>query len=586
MRLEISKAMLDRLQDRLVVASVSGGKDSTALALLLGEAQVPHVRVFADTGFEAPETYEYLDRIRERLGPIDVVRNEGLWQEARGGEEGMLTLIRRKQMFPSRLMRFCTQQLKLRPIRDYVRTLQDRGHEVVNAVGVRAEESAARAQMAEWEFWSEMDAEIWRPLLAWSEQDVIEMHRRHNLAPNPMYLSGARRVGCFPCIYARKKDLRLLPAEQIARIRHVEDDLTADANARGCERPTRAFFQIRGQDGRLQFTPIDEVVKLAHLHRGRPIEAESEPAGCVRWGLCEASPIEAEQPRRVIGHDHLKTFGATQRMIERWLAEGVLRSTADPDFYERTPALDERLATKRVIGRGHLLAMGLTKAAITGWLRLGTLERTSERGFYRITQVALEGLRLETGAPPPDSRSDEPQDPEPTDSPESTGPAVLEPTRPPGDSLQIIPCTLRRARAFCAEHHRHHGAPVGGLFALGLAQAGELVGVAVVGRPVARALQDGATAEVTRVCTLGEPNACSKLLGACRRVARDLGYRRLVTYTLSEEPGTSLRAAGWIQTASVPGRSWDRRTRRRTTTSLGDKRRWEVPLPAARGARP
>lgn len=167
--------------------------------------EIPHVRVFADTGFEAPETYEYLDLLRDRLGPIEVVRNEALWQGAQPGEEGMLTLIRRKQMFPSRLMRFCTQQLKIFPIRDHIRVMQDRGEEVVSAVGVRAEESAARAAMAEWEFWDEMDAEIWRPLIRWSEQDVIEVHRRHGMPPNPLYLQGTRRVGCSPCIHARKE---------------------------------------------------------------------------------------------------------------------------------------------------------------------------------------------------------------------------------------------------------------------------------------------------------------------------------------------------------------------------------------------
>lgn len=86
---------------------------------------------------------------------------------------------------------------------------------------------------------------------------------------------------------------------------------------------------------------------------------------------------------------------------------------------------------------------------------------------------------------------------------------------------------------------------------VGVACGGELVGVAIVGRPVARALQDGKTAEVSRVCTSGEPNACSKLLSACRRVAVALGYSRLITYTLVSELGTSLRAAGWREVAAV-----------------------------------
>ena len=97
------------------------------MALWLREQGIPHVRVFADTGFEAPETYEYLDQLRERLGDITVVRNQSLWDDAAPDEGGMLTLIRRKRMFPSRLMSFCTQQLKLIPIRDHVRRLQDAG---------------------------------------------------------------------------------------------------------------------------------------------------------------------------------------------------------------------------------------------------------------------------------------------------------------------------------------------------------------------------------------------------------------------------------------------------------------------------
>ena len=82
----------------------------------------------------------------------------------------------------------------------------------------------------------------------------------------------------------------------------------------------------------------------------------------------------------------------------------------------------------------------------------------------------------------------------------------------------------------------------------------------------------------TRVCTLGHPNACSMLLGACRRVARSLGYRRLVSYTLKSEPGTSLRAAGWSETAAVRGRSWNCPSRPRQSGTTIEKRRWEVPL--------
>lgn len=101
--------------------------------------------------------------------------------------------------------------------------------------------------------------------------------------------------------------------------------------------------------------------------------------------------------------------------------------------------------------------------------------------------------------------------------------------------------------------------------------------MAIVGRPVARGLQDGWTAEVTRVATDGTPNAPSALYGACWRVARALGYRRLVTYTLATEPGTSLRAAGWRVVGEVRGRSWSCASRPRVDRAPAqEKLRWEA----------
>lgn len=117
--------------------------------------------------------------------------------------------------------------------------------------------------------------------------------------------------------------------------------------------------------------------------------------------------------------------------------------------------------------------------------------------------------------------------------------------------------TLAEANAFVSRHHRHHGPVVGHLFSVGLAVGGEVVGVAIVGRPVARVRQDGYTAEVTRLCVLpGHSNACSKLYASCWRAARALGYRRLGTYILDDESGASIRAAGWRVVHSVRGRSW------------------------------
>lgn len=147
--------------------------------------------------------------------------------------------------------------------------------------------------------------------------------------------------------------------------------------------------------------------------------------------------------------------------------------------------------------------------------------------------------------------------------------------------LALIPMSLTEAHAFVRQYHRHHRPSVSGLFALGASQDEKVVGVAVVGRPVARLLQDGWTVEVTRLCTDGTHNACSFLYGAARRVAAVLGYKRIVTYTLPAEGGASLRASGWT-CAGLTGkadRSWSCPSRPRVDRHpLQAKLRWEVAL--------
>lgn len=142
--------------------------------------------------------------------------------------------------------------------------------------------------------------------------------------------------------------------------------------------------------------------------------------------------------------------------------------------------------------------------------------------------------------------------------------------------LELQPITLREASAFVKRHHRHHDPPRGCLFCIGVGDRESVVGVAIVGRPVARHLQDGYTAEVTRCCTDGTRHAGSKLYAAAWRAARAIGYRRLITYTLIEEPGTSLRAAGWRELYATKGGRWSRPSRPRVDTHpIGQKRLWE-----------
>lgn len=121
-------------------------------------------------------------------------------------------------------------------------------------------------------------------------------------------------------------------------------------------------------------------------------------------------------------------------------------------------------------------------------------------------------------------------------------------------TLERVPLRQRDALAFVRAHHRHSDPPRGDVIRVGLADNDELVAVGMAGRPVARCLDDGRTLEVLRVCTLGQPNACSQLYGALARAGGALGWRRVITYTLAEEPGSSLRAAGFTVDAELDGR--------------------------------
>ncbi len=122
--------------------------------------------------------------------------------------------------------------------------------------------------------------------------------------------------------------------------------------------------------------------------------------------------------------------------------------------------------------------------------------------------------------------------------------------------MEIRPITFRQASEFINAHHRHHHATVGCKFCVGLYDCDQLVGCAVCGRPVSRHLDDGMTCEINRLCTDGTRNACSMLYGACVRVARELGYRTIITYTLESESGASLKASNFVCEGKAGGTHW------------------------------
>lgn len=148
--------------------------------------------------------------------------------------------------------------------------------------------------------------------------------------------------------------------------------------------------------------------------------------------------------------------------------------------------------------------------------------------------------------------------------------------------LMLRPITISGAKEYVARWHRHSAVPTSALFAIACTSTSDALepcGVAIIGRPKARMLQDGSTCEVVRCATDGTRNACSFLYSAARRAARAMGYTRCITYTLESESGASLRAAGAIASARVRGQSWDRSARPRTdqtTAQRADKVRWEL----------
>jgi hypothetical protein len=147
-------------------------------------------------------------------------------------------------------------------------------------------------------------------------------------------------------------------------------------------------------------------------------------------------------------------------------------------------------------------------------------------------------------------------------------------------ALRVVPLSLRQANALVAALHRHHKPVQGMRFALGAYDGDRCVGACIVGRPVARMTDQWLVAEVTRLVTDGSKNACSILYAAAARVAREMGFEKIQTFILEEEPGTSLIAAGWEEEVVSAGGDWNRPSRggRRTDQPMQPKRKFSKRL--------
>ncbi len=302
----MSVALPEQLAGLPLIVSVSGGKDSTACALALREAGLTFKMVFADTGWEAPETYDHLDMLMQKLGPIDVVGTMG----------GMVGRIKHRAGFPARMQRWCTKELKIEPLRQYH---QASGDDTVCVVGVRAAESESRAKLPEVEDDARWGGWMWRPILTWTVEQVLAIHHRHGIEVNPLYKRGHDRVGCYPCVYASKEDIRLVAEhapDRIDQIRDLEAEVVRVRDERNAERPGRyehmegTFFQ--GRDTRSGFCPIDRAVawsRTSHGGKQLPLIQPPPDGGCFRWGLCE--PPAAEQPS--VAQDSFSTTKETSK---------------------------------------------------------------------------------------------------------------------------------------------------------------------------------------------------------------------------------------------------------------------------------
>lgn len=141
--------------------------------------------------------------------------------------------------------------------------------------------------------------------------------------------------------------------------------------------------------------------------------------------------------------------------------------------------------------------------------------------------------------------------------------------------MRLVPVYQKEANAFVKSIHRHHGPVVGSIFQIGVAIGNKIVGVIICGRPLEKNTDNGYTLEVLRNCTDGTPNACSMLYAAAYRVAKGMGYKRIITAISKKEPGTSLKASGWRYSHDTGGKSWNVKSRPRTDKhELGQREYW------------
>lgn len=145
--------------------------------------------------------------------------------------------------------------------------------------------------------------------------------------------------------------------------------------------------------------------------------------------------------------------------------------------------------------------------------------------------------------------------------------------------FKAVPLELKQANEFVDRFHRHHNSVHRDKFRIGCEVNGRLAGVVQLARPVSRCLDDGKTIEIVRLCTDGTKDVCSFLYARAARVAKEMGYSKIITYILDSESGISLKASGWCKEADTKGHHWNCPSRpRKTTAPTCNKQRWSKNL--------
>lgn len=293
-----------------IIVQISGGKDSQACLIKACEdyGRERVTAVFCDTGWEHEETYSHVKRVSEILGVnLVVIKNQHV--------DGMVGLCKRMKWFPDPQHRMCTVQLKVWPMIDWI--LEQEEHLIIMQ-GIRAKESKERAKYnVECSYFSEYldgnskkrlyrkrdvkewlkthDASVLRPIFSWTAQQVIDYILSHGQRPNPLYERGAARVGCFPCIFARLNEIKIVARDERYKQRVI--DLENEVNStreKGKEasffgkRTIPARFCIQNLNGAPSFGEVADYV-LRNENQPSLFDGMEEPVSCVSLyhGLCE-----------------------------------------------------------------------------------------------------------------------------------------------------------------------------------------------------------------------------------------------------------------------------------------------------------